>query len=271
MLATEALSFSWQQDEPALRDLTLDFGRGRVTGLIGANGCGKSTLFMNLLGLQKPQSGRVLWQGEPLRYDKRSLLALRQQLVLVFQEPDHQLFYTDIDSDIAFALRNLGVDESVIQGRLEQALALVGADSFRHRPIQYLSHGQKKRVAIAGALVMQSEYLLLDEPTAGLDPQGREAMIRIIQRIADQGRHVIIASHDIDLIYHICDYIYVMAQGRLLAQGSEREVFLQTSMLARAGLSQPWLVKAHTRLGMPLVKTEEALFAYAGQSPGTPL
>lgn len=271
MLATEALCFSWQQDQPALCDLTLDFSRGRVTGLIGANGCGKSTLFMNLLGLQRPQSGRVLWQGEPLRYDKSSLLALRQRLVLVFQEPDHQLFYTDIDSDIAFALRNLGIAESVIQGRLEQALALVGAGSFRHRPIQYLSHGQKKRVAIAGALVMQSDYLLLDEPTAGLDPQGRTAMIDIIKRISDQGRHVIVASHDIDLIYHICDYIYVMSQGHLLAQGSEREVFLQSALLDRAGLSQPWLVKAHTRLGMPLVKTEEELFDFVGQSQEMPL
>ncbi|WP_410015114.1 ATP-binding cassette domain-containing protein [Sodalis sp. C49] len=266
MLATEALCFSWQQDQPALCDLTLDFSRGRVTGLIGANGCGKSTLFMNLLGLQKPQSGRVLWRGKPLDYDKRSLLALRQQVVMVFQEPDHQLFYTDIDSDIAFALRNLGVNEAVIQARLAQALTLVGANGFRHRPIQYLSHGQKKRVAIAGALVMQSDYLLLDEPTAGLDPQGREAMIGIIQRIAAQGRHVIIASHDIDLIYHICDYIYVMAQGRLLAEGSEREVFQQAAMLARAGLSQPWLIKAHTRLGMPLVKTEDELFAFYEQS-----
>lgn len=266
MLATEALCFSWLPDEPALSDLTLDFGLGQVTGLIGANGCGKSTLFMNLLGLQTPQSGRVLWQGKPLAYDKNSLMQLRQALVLVFQEPDNQLFYTDIDSDIAFALRNLGVEESVIQARLEQALTLTGANEFRHKPIQYLSYGQKKRVAIAGALVMQSHYLLLDEPTAGLDPQGREAMIGIIRRIAAQGRRVIIASHDIDLIYQVCDYVYVMAQGRLLAQGSEREVFLQAALLARAGLSQPWLVKAHTRLGLPLFKTERELFDYSEQS-----
>jgi cobalt/nickel transport system ATP-binding protein len=130
---------------------------------------------------------------------------------------------------------------------------------------------KKKRVAIAGALVMQSDYLLLDEPTAGLDPQGRTAMIDIIKRISDQGRHVIVASHDIDLIYHICDYIYVMSQGHLLAQGSEREVFLQSALLDRAGLSQPWLVKAHTRLGMPLVKTEEELFDFFGQSQEMPL
>lgn len=260
-LATRALSFHYQPGENALEDLSLDFSRGRVIGVVGANGCGKSTLFMNLLGVLKPGQGEVLWQGEPLRYDKASLYALRQKVAMVFQDPDQQIFYTDVFSDIAFSLRNLGVPEAVIQQRVHEALTLVDASPFQHKPVQYLSYGQKKRVAIAGALVMNADYLLLDEPTAGLDPAGRQQMIHIIERIVAQGKRVIISSHDIDLIYQVCDYLYVLAQGKLCCAGDERTVFLQKDRVQAAGLVQPWLVKLHTELGFPLYKTEQALFA----------
>lgn len=217
MLATTDLWFRYQ-DEPVLKGLTLDFSRHAVTGLVGANGCGKSTLFMNLSGLLRPQQGAVLWQGEALNYSKRGLLALRQQVATVFQDPDQQIFYTDIDSDIAFSLRNLGVAEEEIARRVDEALTLVDA---RVSPAadQCLSHGQKKRVAIAGALVLQARYLLLDEPTAGLDPRGRAQMIAIIRRIVGQGRRVVISSHDIDLIYEVSDAVYVLRHGEVLAAG----------------------------------------------------
>lgn len=260
MLATDALWFSYQ-DAPTLKGLTLDFSRQSVSGLIGANGCGKSTLFMNLSGILRPQQGAVLWQGKPLDYSKRGLLALRQQVATVFQDPDQQIFYTDIDSDIAFALRNIGVSEADIARRIDDALTLVDAQSFRHQPIQCLSHGQKKRVAIAGALVLQAKYLLLDEPTAGLDPSGRAQMIDIIQRIVAQGNHVVISSHDIDLIYDVCDAVYVLRRGELLVEGTPGEVFAQKAYLEQAGLTQPWLVKLHTELGMPLCKSEAELYA----------
>ena len=260
MLATEGLWFSYQ-DEPILKELTLDFSRQPVTGLVGANGCGKSTLFMNLSGILRPKQGAVMWQGKPLDYSKRGLLTLRQQVATVFQDPDQQIFYTDIDSDIAFALRNIGVPEAEIARRTDDALTLVDAQSFRHQPIQCLSHGQKKRVAIAGALVLQAKYLLLDEPTAGLDPSGRTQMIALIGRIVAQGNHVVISSHDIDLIYEVCDAVYVLRRGELLAEGTPGEVFAQQSQIEQAGLTQPWLVKLHTELGMPLCKSEAELYA----------
>lgn len=258
-LTVSQLSFRYQDDE-ILHDLTLDFSRYAVTGIVGANGCGKSTLFMNLNGIVRPQRGAVLWQGSPLDYSKKGLIAHRQRVATVFQDPDQQIFYTDIDSDIAFSLRNLGVAEREITRRVESAIELVDAQSFRHRPIQYLSHGQKKRVAIAGALVMEADYLLLDEPTAGLDPAGRQQMIEIINRIAAQGRHVVISSHDIDLIYQVCGGLYVLSSGRVVAAGEPGWVFTQAQMLREASLVQPWLVKMHTEMGFPLCKTEEQLF-----------
>ncbi|MFV0261578.1 MAG: energy-coupling factor ABC transporter ATP-binding protein [Kluyvera sp.] len=259
MLATSDLGFRYQ-DAPILKGLTLDFSRQAVTGLVGANGCGKSTLFMNLSGLLRPQQGAVLWQGKPLDYSKRGLLALRQQVTTVFQDPDQQIFYTDIDSDIAFSLRNIGVAEAEIARRIDEALTLVDAQHFRQQPIQCLSHGQKKRVAIAGALVMQARYLLLDEPTAGLDPSGRAQMIDIIKRIVAHGNHVVISSHDIDLIYEVSDAVYVLRSGEVLAQGCPGAVFAQRELMEQAGLSQPWLVKLHAELGLPLCKTEAEFF-----------
>lgn len=260
MLVTDNLWFSYQ-DALVLKGLSLDFSRLPVTGLVGANGCGKSTLFMNLCGLLRPQKGGVLWQGKPLDYSKRGLLALRQQVTTVFQDPDQQIFYTDIDSDIAFSLRNLGVAEAEIARRADDALTLVDAQAFRQQPIQALSHGQKKRVAIAGALVMQAKYLLLDEPTAGLDPCGRAQMIKIIARIVAQGNHVVISSHDIDLIYQVCDAVYVLHHGEVLACGEPTAVFAQKAVVEQAGLTQPWLVKLHSELGLPLCKSEEEFFA----------
>ncbi|MDX5627759.1 MULTISPECIES: ATP-binding cassette domain-containing protein [unclassified Brenneria] len=260
MLTTRQLNFRYQ-DEPILRDLSLDFSRHAVTGVIGANGCGKSTLFMNLTGILRPQSGAVLWDNQPIDYSKAGLRALRQRIATVFQDPEQQIFYTDIDSDIAFSLRNLGMDETLIAQRVEQALTLVDAQAFRHKPIQYLSHGQKKRVAVAGALVMEAPYLLLDEPTSGLDPAGREQMIAIIERIVAQGKRVIISSHDIDLIYAVCGYVYVLAHGELVSEGVSADVFLQREKLRAAALVQPWLVKLHSELGLPLCKTEQQLFA----------
>ena len=213
MLATTDLWFRYQ-DEPVLKGLTLDFSHHAVTGLVGANGCGKSTLFMNLSGLLRPQSGAVLWQGKPLDYSKRGLLALRQQVATVFQDPEEE-----------------------IARRVDDALTLVDAQGFRHQPIQCLSHGQKKRVAIAGALVLQARYLLLDEPTAGLDPSGRAQMIDIIKRIADRGNHVAISSHDIDLIYEISDAVYVLRRGEVLAHGEPGEVFARSELMVQAGLT----------------------------------
>ena len=261
MLSTRHLSYRYQdEDDYALNDINVDIANGQVVGILGANGSGKSTLFMNLLGVLKPTQGTVLQDNLPLQYDKTSLRQLRQRVSMVFQDPDQQIFYSDINSELAFTLRNLGYAEDEINQRIERVLDLVDARSFRHKPIQYLSYGQKKRIAIAGALMLESECLLLDEPTAGLDPGGREHMITTIEKITQQGTRVMISSHDIDLIYQISDYLYVLKQGSILIDGETERVCLQTELMEQAGLTQPWLVKLHLRLGIPLFKNEQQLF-----------
>lgn len=262
MLMTDALTFFYPNETtPALDKINIDLAKGHVIGLVGANGSGKSTLFMALLGLLKPTQGAVIWNQQPLNYDKKSLLQLRQCVSMVFQDPNQQIFYTNVDDELAFALRNLSLPEADIARRRDKVLTQINGQTLRDKPIHYLSYGQKKRITIASALMLESQYLLLDEPTAGLDHEGRQHMIDIIKRIAASGTRIVISSHDMDLIYQISDYLYVLQNGKMLAEGEPQHVCLQTQLMEHAKLSQPWLVKLHLQLGVPLCQTEQQLFA----------
>lgn len=260
-LSVSALHFAYEKDEPVLKNLNMDFSSHSVIGVVGANGCGKSTLFKLLLGLHTPTDGDVKWGNEPIGYGKKALIEHRKKVTLVFQEPDQQIFYTDVYNDIAFSLRNLGFSEDEVAVRTERALELVDGKSFAHKPIQYLSYGQKKRVALAGSLVIDSDYLLLDEPTAGLDPLGTKQMKSLIGSIAGLGKNVVMSSHDINLIYDVCDYVYVMNHGELVSQGEPDKVFLDKAFIEQVGLEQPWLVKMHQEFGMPLFRHEHEMVA----------
>jgi len=260
-LSVRTLSFAYDKDETVLKNLNMDFSSHPVIGVVGANGCGKSTLFKLLLGLHTPTIGDVNWNEQPIGYSKKALIEHRKRVTLLFQEPDQQIFYTDVYNDIAFSLRNLGFNEEEIAKRIEHALELVDGKGFAHKPIQYLSFGQKKRVALAGSLVMDSEYLLLDEPTAGLDPAGTRQMKSLIRSISELGKNVVMSSHDINLIYDVCDYIYVMSRGELVLQGDPKNVFLDKDFIEQVGLEQPWLVKIHQEFGMPLFRHEYEMVA----------
>lgn len=260
-LSVSAMSFCYDKDETVLTNINMDFSSHPVIGVVGANGCGKSTLFKLLLGLHKPTKGEVMWDGQSIGYSKSALIEHRSKVTLLFQEPDQQIFYTDVYNDIAFSLRNLGFDEAEVEKRVKKALEMVDGESFAHKPIQYLSFGQKKRVALAGSLVMDTDYLLLDEPTAGLDPLGTKQMKTLIRSISDLGKNVVMSSHDINLIYDVCDYVYVMSHGELVSQGEPDTVFLDKTFIEQVGLEQPWLVKMHQELNMPLFRHEHEMIA----------
>ncbi len=260
-LSVSSMSFAYDKDESVLKNLNMDFSSHPVIGVVGANGCGKSTLFKLLLGLHKPTKGEVNWANQPIGYSKSALIDHRKKVTLLFQEPDQQIFYTDVYNDIAFSLRNLGFDEAEVEKRVTKALKLVDGESFAHKPIQYLSFGQKKRVALAGSLVMDTEYLLLDEPTAGLDPVGTKQMKSLIRSISEMGKNVVMSSHDINLIYDVCYYVYVMSHGELVSQGEPDNVFLDKAFIEQVGLEQPWLVKMHQEFDMPLFRHEHEMIA----------
>lgn len=259
MIRVESLEFKYEDGTKALKDIDMDFGKGNIVGIIGANGSGKSTLFLNMIGILKPNKGCIRYKGSPIRYNKKYLREYRTGVNVVFQDPGKQLFYSNVYDDIAFSLRNLNFDEEEVAEKVEDVLQKVEGYDLKDKPTHFLSYGQKKRIAIAGVLAMDSEVILLDEPTSGLDPHMTKGIKDIIRKLSKQ-KHVIISSHDMDLIYEICDYVYVLGKGEVLGEGQPTEIFLRDDLLEKAFLERPWLVKIHKELGLPLCRDEEQLF-----------
>lgn len=255
MIKIDNLEYSYEDGTKALANINFDLAKGNTIGLIGANGSGKSTLFLNILGILKPTKGLISFKDEKLRYDKKFLRDYRKQVTMVFQDPEKQLFYSRVYDDVAFVLRNLDYDEDQIKIKVDKALSVVNALDLKEKPTHFLSYGQKKRVAIAGSLVLDSQVLLLDEPTSGLDPNMTRDMIALINDLKED-KKLIVSSHNMDFIYEVCDYIYVLSKGQIIGEGKANEIFLQADLIEKALLDKPWLVKIHEKLKLPLYKNE---------------
>ena len=262
MFKINNLTYKYDKNRKALDNVTMDFDKGDIIGIIGSNGSGKSTLFNNLMGILKATEGEILYKNNRLKYDKKSLYNLRKEVGIVFQDPDKQIFYSMVYDDLAFAMRNIGMDEKTIKKRIYKALEAVKGEDFIDRPVHSLSFGQKKRVAIASVIAMENDLILLDEPTAGLDPISTRAIVDIINNLKNKGIKIVISSHDMNLIYEICDYVYVLNQGEVISEGSTYTVFNDENKILEAGLELPWLVKLHNKLDLPLFKTEEELYEF---------
>lgn len=260
MLELRQISFSYDKENETLCDISMKFQKGKITGILGANGSGKSTTMKIITGLLIAQKGEVIYEGQPVVMTKKSLYQYRQKVNMVFQNPEQQLFSTIVRDDIGLALENLGYSPDQIRERVDRALEMMDIVHLENRPLQYLSYGQKKRVAIAGMLALQPKYLLLDEPTAGLDPKGRRKMAETMERLVQSGTNIILTSHDMDLMYDCCDYSYLLNKGKVVAEGSKFELFQEVGLLEEAGLEAPWMVKLHKALGTPLADNEAALF-----------
>lgn len=225
--------------QSALNGITLRIPQNKRCALIGKNGCGKTTLFSLANGLYKPQKGIVSWQDKPLQYDRKSLMKLRQKVGLVFQDPEQQLVASTVEEDISYGLCNLGLPIAEIQQRVSQALVEFELTELAERPVHHLSLGQKKRVSLADVMVLRPELLLLDEPTAYLDrPQSRNLMA-LLKKIHDSGTTIVMASHDLDLVYCWADWIFVMDEGRLILEGTPQDVFSQRDILKNLQLGLP--------------------------------
>ncbi len=225
--------------QSALNGLTLRIPAQKRCALIGQNGCGKTTLFLLANGLYKPNKGSVYWQGNSLKYDRNSLMKLRQKVGLIFQDPEQQLVASTVEEDISYGLCNLGLPEVEIQQRVEQALVEFGLTELAQRPVHHLSLGQKKRVSIADVMVLRPELLLLDEPTAYLDKLHTRNLMATLKKIHASGTTILMASHDLDLVYRWADWIFVMDKGRLVLEGKPQDVFTQRDILEELQLGVP--------------------------------
>jgi len=231
------LRYIYEDGTAALKGINLRAERGKITGILGANGAGKSTLFLNLNGVLQPSDGEILLDGVPVKRDRKGLTELRRRVGIVFQDPDDQLFSADVYRDISFGAVNLGLPEAEVRRRVEAAMERTGVSHLRDKPTHALSFGQKKRVAIAGVLVMEPEALILDEPTAGLDPQGVSDLLELLTSLRDsQGMTILMATHDMDVVPLCCDYAYLLGG---LAQGTPEELFTKAELLRANHLRLP--------------------------------
>ena len=234
------LRYIYEDGTAALKGINLRAERGKITGILGANGAGKSTLFLNLNCVLQPSDGEILLDGVPVKRDRKGLTELRRRVGIVFQDPDDQLFSADVYRDISFGAVNLGLPEAEVRRRVEAAMERTGVSHLRDKPTHALSFGQKKRVAIAGVLVMEPEALILDEPTAGLDPQGVSDLLELLTSLRDsQGMTILMATHDMDVVPLCCDYAYLLGGGSVLAQGTPEELFTKAELLRANHLRLP--------------------------------
>ncbi|WP_155591422.1 energy-coupling factor ABC transporter ATP-binding protein [Lysinibacillus cavernae] len=235
------LSYAYADGTKALTDITLHIPKGRKIAILGHNGAGKSTLFQHLNGILKPTAGTISFDGNELQYNRKALKALRQQVGIVFQDADHQLFSGTVKQDIAFGPLNLGWSSKKIEEKMAWAVAQTEVEELLNKPIHFLSVGQKKRVAMAGVLAMEPSVLLLDEPTAGLDNYYATQVLQYLAKLEDGERTILLATHDIPLAYEWADQIIVMEAGKIIYNGDPIALFYDEELLKRAHLERPWV------------------------------
>jgi cobalt/nickel transport system ATP-binding protein len=253
MINIAGVSYRYADGTLALSDVSLDVKDGEVLALMGANGCGKTTLLKLLLGLLKPSLGTSTLSGRDLRTLRPE--EIFRQVGMVFQDPNDQLFAATAEQDVAVGVVNLGLDKAQCADRTGKALGMVDALELAGRPIHALSFGQKRRIAIAGVLAMEPRTMLLDEPTSGLDPRSVNSVMSLLRALnRDLGVSMVIATHDADMVPLFCDRVAILSKGKIIAAGEPKQVFAHVDEIRAAGLRLPRI--AHL---MEILRKEDGL------------
>ena len=271
ILKAEDLYFSYDDEQShSLNGLSLEIKRGQKVAFMGANGSGKSTFFLCCTGILKPQSGKLYFNGEEIKYDKKSLLKLRSKVGIVFQDPDNQLFSASVYQEISFGILNLGVSEEQAAREVEGVIDYLEITPFRHKPTHALSGGQKKQVSIADILVMHPDVIILDEPAAALDPKHTTMVNHIVDQLTEQGITVCMATHDINYAYEWADEVLLFHEGKVLMHGTPAQVFSNPAALHQTNLEPPAVLELFESLcrkgilksSLPLPKNLKTLEGY---------
>lgn len=249
IIKADNLYFTYDgENTPALNGLSLDIQKGKKIAVMGANGSGKSTFFLCLNGILKPQKGTLSFCGTPYSYDRKSLLELRHRIGIVFQDPDNQLFSASVLQEISFGILNLGADSETALKETEKIMDALDITELKDRPTYILSGGQKKQVAIADILVMHPDIVILDEPAAALDPKHTALVNGTIDQMTEAGLTVLLSTHDPDYAFSWADQIILFHQGRVLKSGSPIEVFSDQAALTLTNLSRPAVLSMYGSL-----------------------
>ena len=270
VLRLENVSYVYSKGTPfqkvALDNVSVSFERGKITGLIGHTGSGKSTLVNLLNGINRPADGRVYLNGEDIWERPKEIAKVRYKVGVVMQYPEYQLFDETVRDDIAFAPKNLGLTEEEINERVMEAAKLTGlSDEILDKSPFELSGGQKRRAAIAGIVAMRPEVLVLDEPAAGLDPRGRRDILGSLRQYANNnGASIILVSHSMEDMAYYCDNVVVMNQARVFAEGRVDEIFSRSENLAEIGLDVPMISKIAADLVRRGIRLKGKLYTVDG-------
>jgi len=251
LLKLEALHYTYEDGTVALNGIDLEVAKGDFLAVLGSNGSGKTTMIKHLNGLLRPASGRVLLDGVAL--DKLASREVLSRVGIVFQDPNDQLFAATVAEDVAFGPLNMGLNQAQVQQRVEQALGQVNIRELAGKSIHALSHGQRKRVCVAGVLAMQPQVMVLDEPTAGLDPMGVHTLMLLLKELNEKaGITMIMATHVVDLVPMFMSKMAILSHGKVLRQGAPEAVFGDTATMSKAKLNLPLVAEL-----MHILKTRD--------------
>ncbi|HIT90199.1 MAG TPA: energy-coupling factor ABC transporter ATP-binding protein [Candidatus Merdenecus merdavium] len=275
LIQVKNLSFSYEDGHQALNHLNLNINKGEKLAIMGANGSGKSTFFLCLNGIHKPQEGQLLFHNSPIDYSRKGLLKLREKIGIVFQDPNHQLFASNVYQEIAFGPLNLGVSATDAKIAVDQIMEELEITPFKDRPTHFLSGGQKKIVSIADVLVMNPDVVIFDEPTAALDPKHVSIVNQLIEQIHQKGITVVISTHDVDYAYEFADRVALFHKGQILSTGTPEKIFSDQQLLKKTNLHMPSVLSFYQTLcehgildsDLPLPKTMDDVGEYLKRTP----
>lgn len=239
ILEVRDLHFTYNTEKHALNGVDLQIYEGEKIAVLGSNGAGKSTFFLNINGVLKSDRGEILYRGEKIT--KKRLNHLRKNVGIVFQDADNQIIASTVMAEVSFGPMNLKLPKDEVIRRVDKALAYMNISDFKDRPPHYLSGGEKKRVSIADIIAMESEIIIFDEPTAALDPLNASILEEVLEKMGQEGRTMLISTHDVDFAYRWAERVIVFCGGKIIADGTPLQVFKQEEILQKANLKHPML------------------------------
>lgn len=243
MLKLENICFSYDKGMEVLKNISLEIEKGKRIVFLGENGSGKSTLFLIMNGVLQAKGGNIYLYGEKLKYNKKSLNMLRKNVGIIFQDPDTQIFAPTVFQEFAYGLENLGYDRNTVESRVKETLKELELEHLGDRPCHHLSYGQKKRVSIGSIVAMEPEILILDEPTVWLDIKNVRNIKKIMKKLHEKGKTLVISTHEIEFAYEMGDYIYIMDKGEIVKEGTRDDIFKDIDFLKKLNLDVPNIYK----------------------------
>lgn len=246
VLSVKNLSYSYNEDKKALNGISLDIHRGERLAVIGSNGAGKSTFFLNLNGVLTPDKGEIFFEGKPI--DKKNIIELRKNVGIVFQNADNQIIASTVIAEVSFGPMNMKLSRDEVIARCEEAMKYMHITHLKDRPPHYLSGGEKKCVSIADIIAMKPKVIIFDEPTEGLDPINKKMLEDVLDRLNKEGKTILISTHDVDFAYRWADRTVVFSDGEIIADDTPINLFRNDDIIKRARLRRPVILEIYDAL-----------------------